>query len=115
MTVFSDCRHLNKREIDAFPLNLRRAVASGGAAELTAAGKALMRDLKRTSEKRTMRFKHDTLTVQCILPRHSKALIDEIDAVLAKHYDFSAEELDFIVNYDIKFRLGLAGADDEDE
>jgi hypothetical protein len=26
--------------------------------------------------------------------------------VLAKHYGFSDEELDFIVNYDIKYRMG---------
>jgi hypothetical protein len=36
----------------------------------------------------------------------SKPLIDEIDKVLAKHYDFSEEELDYIINYDIKYRMG---------
>lgn len=58
------------------------------------------------SEMRTMRFKHDALTVQCIIPKHSKPIIDEIDTVLAKHYGFTEEELDFIVNYDIKYRMG---------
>ena len=53
-----------------------------------------------------MRFKHDTLTVQCILPKYSKPIIDEIDVLLAKHYGFTDEELDFIVNYDIKYRMG---------
>ena len=33
-------------------------------------------------------------------------LIDEIDKVLAAHYGFSEEELDFIINYDIKYRMG---------
>jgi len=28
------------------------------------------------------------------------------DRVLARHYDFTAEELDFIINYDIKYRMG---------
>ena len=32
--------------------------------------------------------------------------IDEIDYVLAKHYNFTEEELDFIINYDIKYRMG---------
>jgi hypothetical protein len=36
----------------------------------------------------------------------SKALIDQIDAVLAQYYDFHDEELEFIINYDIKYRLG---------
>ena len=42
----------------------------------------------------------------------SKPLIDEIDRVLAQHYGFSDEELDFLINYDIKYRMGK-GADDE--
>ena len=39
-------------------------------------------------------------------PNRSKPLIDEIDKVLAKHYGFTEEELDFIINYDIKYRMG---------
>jgi hypothetical protein len=35
--------------------------------------------------------------------------IDEIDRVLAGHYGFTEEELDFIVNYDIKYRMGREG------
>ncbi len=36
----------------------------------------------------------------------SKPIIDEIDELLAKHYGFTPEELDFIINYDIKYRMG---------
>ena len=36
----------------------------------------------------------------------SKSIIDEIDKSLAKHYGFTEEELDFIINYDIKYRMG---------
>ena len=47
----------------------------------------------------------------------SKPIIDEIDKVLAKHYGFTDEELDFILNYDIKYRMGkdAAGEDEEAE
>lgn len=38
--------------------------------------------------------------------KYSKSIIDEIDKVLAKYYNFSEEELDFIINYDIKYRMG---------
>ncbi|MBI3682564.1 MAG: NgoFVII family restriction endonuclease [Acidobacteria bacterium] len=31
---------------------------------------------------------------------------NEIDYVLAAHYGFTSEELDFIINYDIKYRMG---------
>lgn len=40
--------------------------------------------------------------------------IDEIDRVLAKHYGFTDEELDFI-NYDIKYRMGRDGQDEADD
>ena len=30
------------------------------------------------------------------------------DILLAKHYGFTEEELDFIINYDIKYRMGNA-------
>ena len=43
-----------------------------------------------------------------------KTTIDEIDDVLAKHYGFTEEELDFIINYDIKYRMGLTGGSGED-
>lgn len=46
--------------------------------------------------------------------KKSKTIIDEIDTVLAEHYDFTDEELDFIINYDIKYRMGKE-LDSEDE
>jgi len=36
----------------------------------------------------------------------SKPIVDKIDKLLAKHYGFTEEELDFIINYDIKYRMG---------
>jgi len=44
----------------------------------------------------------------------SKPILDEIDTVLAEHYGFTAEELDFILNYDIKYRLGRGSDEEED-
>jgi len=38
--------------------------------------------------------------------KKNKPIIDEIDKLLAKHYGFTEEELDFIINYDIKYRMG---------
>lgn len=36
----------------------------------------------------------------------SKPLLDAIDHVLAAYYGFDAEELDFIIHYDFKYRMG---------
>ena len=43
--------------------------------------------------------------------KKSKAIIDEIDAALAEHYGFTEEELDFIINYEIKYRIGFSADD----
>lgn len=49
------------------------------------------------------RGENKTVTYQKSL---SKVVMNEIDKVLAKHYGFTEEELDFIINYDIKYRMG---------
>lgn len=37
-----------------------------------------------------------------------------IDVILAEHYGFTEKELDFIINYDIKYRMVLGGEGDAD-
>jgi hypothetical protein len=55
------------------------------------------------------------IVYQEFYPRLSKPIIDEIDQVLAQHYGFTDEELDFIINYDIKYRMGRDGGNEEEE
>ena len=104
MKIFSDCRNVNKREVDSFPMDMNQNRREQ--TEFIALADELMNDLRKNSEERQMKFRHDTLTVQCILPKHSKSIIDRIDRALAAHYGFTDEELDFIINYDIKYRMG---------
>ncbi|HHY58352.1 MAG TPA: SAM-dependent methyltransferase, partial [Chloroflexi bacterium] len=86
ITVWSDCRHLNRREVEAFPLDVRYLSTTEIGDMLGVLSRQLMSDLQRNSLERTMRFAHDTLTVQWIIPKFSKPIIDEIDRVLARHY-----------------------------
>lgn len=41
-------------------------------------------------------------------PRLAKDIIDKIDIVLAKYFEFTKEEEDYILNFDIKYRMGQA-------
>ncbi|MCC8118951.1 MAG: Eco57I restriction-modification methylase domain-containing protein [Bacteroidales bacterium] len=67
----------------------------------------LVKDLKRNSLIKTRNQKATGLVyLQTFFVGKSKPIIDEIDKVLAKHYGFTEEELDFIINYDIKYRMG---------
>lgn len=43
--------------------------------------------------------------------RRSKPIIDEIDLLLARHYGFTADETDAILNYDLKYRLARDDSD----
>ena len=111
--VVSDGSHLNRREIDNFPFDpdaaARRIEVFGDLAE------ALSDELKRRSLRRVMRYKHDTLTVQCIIPKFAKSVIDKVDRQIGRYYGFTDEELDFIINYDIKYRVGDDSDDDAPE
>ena len=40
--------------------------------------------------------------------KNVQAGFDEIDRALARHYGLSDEELDFIINYDVKYRMGAS-------
>ena len=64
----------------------------------------LVREQKQTGHTETQSFKI----------QKSKSIITDIDRVLGKHYGFTDEELDFIINYDIKYRMGR-GADGREE
>lgn len=70
----------------------------------------LMRDYKNSS---FIRERQDC-EFQEFRPSLSKPIIDQIDQALAKHYGFTDEELDFIINYDIKYRMGR-GTDSGEE
>ena len=100
---FSDCRNLNKREVYAFP----HVLGDFFSEELAQKGKTLLKNLQKNSYFTEANYKkYGQLKMQTFQPRLSKPIIDEIDELLAKHYGFTEEELDFIINYDIKYRMG---------
>ena len=99
--VVSDAWHLTNSEKS----NFRFAVKGEGEAALVRLARELEDDLEAK--------KAHVGTVQTDYEYYhykSKPIIDEIDKILAKHYGFSAEELDYIINYNYKYRMG--GADD---
>jgi len=113
--VLSDCRHLNLREIESFPIGLQEM--SGEIKQTLANLSAhLMKDLKKYSQRKECYYQSTGKVVYDeFYPKHSKPIIDEIDRVLAEHYGFTDEELDFIINYDIKYRMGREGLNNDDE
>ena len=111
--VFFDAFKAGKLCVESFPiLPLDDAKTR---AILTQKAKALMRDVKANSNRLKAEYQATgSVEYDQFFPRLSKPLMDEIDAVLAGHYGFTAEELDYIVNYDIKYRLGRADKEEEE-
>ena len=44
-----------------------------------------------------------------------KPIIDDIDCALARHFGLNEEELDLIINYDIKYRMGRDTENEEED
>lgn len=111
--MLSNCRDLVAREIEGFPIGLDRMAESTktALADLTS---QLMADFKRNKFRKETEYQTTGKVIYDeFYPRYSKPVIDEIDRVLAKHYGFADEELDFIINYDIKYRMGREADEEE--
>jgi hypothetical protein len=69
---------------------------------------------KSKLKKKTSRQTGD-IVYQEFYPRLSKPIIDSIDHVLAWCIGFNDEELDFIINYKIKYRMGNETDEEEEQ
>lgn len=96
-TEISDCWHFGMWHMAQFPICIAELENSEVSEELS------------TSFKNNRIIRYDKRAGGNIYEyrvNKSKPIIDEIDKVLARHYGFTDEELDFIINYDIKYRMG---------
>jgi hypothetical protein len=102
-TVTSNMRDLNPSDLFGFKFDENFLNST----ELVKLAEKYILDIEKNSLMMTREQKTTGVTqVQSYKIVKSKPIIDEIDKVLAKHYGFTEEELDFIINYDIKYRMG---------
>ena len=111
-TAQGNCRNIAGPDIETFPVGDLDDPKLKGLTKIFA---ELMADLKRHSKRRVYVYEvAGRVEYDEFYPDQSKPILDEIDTVLAGHYGFTAEELDFILNYDIKYRLGRSTETDEE-
>jgi hypothetical protein len=104
--TYSDVYHCGREIILDFPVDLSALAMSHGPL-LSAENDRLMKSLRHNSVRRKIPYQRTgTVEYDEFYPRLSKSVIDEIDRTLAPYYGLTEEELDFIINFDIKFRLG---------
>ena len=101
--ITSNCRHLNPYDILNFPIP-ESAISDDLIIDL---GKKYLSDINTNSTMLVRQQKQTGKTeTQSFKVSKSKSVINEIDEALMSHFRFSEEEMDFIVNYDIKYRMG---------
>ncbi len=103
--TFSSFHHVNPVDLISFPVefhNMDKKVKN----ELISAGNDLMSRMKENSVLQTRLHKGgNNSQSQTFYPSLTKNKVDKIDLILQKYYQFTNEELDKIINYDIVFRL----------
>jgi hypothetical protein len=111
--AYGDCFHLSDTLAASFPVKAE-IFGDGKLAELN---NQLMSELKSHSERKIITSRRggaiDRIEYDEYYGARCKDTIDQIDLRLAQLYGLNDEETDFIINYDIKYRMG--GAEDEDE
>ncbi|HBE23919.1 MAG TPA: SAM-dependent methyltransferase, partial [Verrucomicrobiales bacterium] len=108
--VVSDCYHVTKGDIAVIPIS--KTAKEDKCLKLLS--EQLLKSLWKNAEKRVRNRNDGTSQVEINFKVGlSKPIIDEIDTILASHYGFTEEELDFIINYDIKYRMGRGGGEEE--
>ncbi len=101
--LVSNCRDLGRKELQCFPLgHLQPELVE----ELAMLGCSLAQRLQATAARCSRRYASGVVFYEEYYPARAKALLDQVDRVLARHYGFSEEEVDFILNYEIKYRMG---------
>ena len=99
--TYTDTRHINPSDVSEFPLDLSSFSTNTKIALVELSAK-----LAKCFARNTSQWRKSGLLIDSIDSKPCKPIIDEIDTVLARHYGFTEAELDFIINYDIKYRMG---------
>lgn len=100
-TTYSDGFHLSDNIVKTFPVNI--AVIENDFNEFS---KVLEEDIHFNSIITTRNTKTDDIEIESFKMNQSKDILNMIDKKLSQLYKFTEEELDFIINYDIKYRMG---------
>jgi hypothetical protein len=111
--AFSDCRNVNRREVANFPFDFT-LIDRNLLTEIALKSKELMEELHSNSYLDTRVYKKiGTLKVLTFSPRLSKDKMNSLDLLIGKAYGLTKEEVYFIINYDLEFRLGVEVEDEE--
>lgn len=111
--AYSDVYHCGRELIEDFPFSIQLGSKDSG---LLASSKELMAAYRRTAVRRAIPYERTGLVeYDEFYPRTIKTTIDAVDVALAGLVGLNEAELDYIINYDIKYRMGQSADDDSDD
>jgi hypothetical protein len=97
---------LTRTVISRFPIDLG-TISDKNEALLISLSEELMEDYINNSNLKTANYTgKGEIVYREYSVRKSKPIIDKADEILGEIYGLSAEEIKFIQNYDIRFRVG---------
>lgn len=115
--VWSSCQVINSRDFQ-FSFDFSE-LDEGSKENLYNLGKILQEDLQNNSEiiirNYSKKGRNYQMEKQYFYLKESKRIINKIDEELAKHYRFTENELDLVINYDIKYRMGQELFEEQNE
>ncbi len=104
--AYSDGRDLLPQHILSIPINLS-SIPREAEEKLSMLALELMHDYDKNSNvKINIRKGGYAIRIREIIPKLSYNIIREIDAEISRIFSLNKEELDFIENFDLEFRLG---------
>jgi len=101
----SDARTNNPLDLKDFPFDFY-SIENELANKIVYLSKLLMDEYKQNSILKDAIYRTGNVKFQIFYPAKSKSTIDKIDYLLSQYFNLNTEELDFIINYDIKYRMG---------
>ena len=99
--IYSNCRDLGITNIENF--HFPQSLLQSNFSKIT---EQISERLENTAKLCSRRYASGYIEYMEYYPAQCKDLIDQIDRIFAQHYGFTDEELDFIINCDIKYRMG---------
>ncbi|QBQ08938.1 Eco57I restriction-modification methylase domain-containing protein [Pseudomonas sp. SXM-1] len=101
-SLFSDCEHVNDDLVKSVPIP-----SNWDNNDWATLSENLNSQLVKYALRKTINTKQGhVIEYDEMKASRAKSAIDEIDLALGKLYGLSEDEIDFIINYDIKYRMG---------
>jgi adenine-specific DNA-methyltransferase len=114
--IYSDNHNLRLYEILSFPIPYKKLLENSELIEkIKEIYNVYLNDIERNAViRKTTQYKKITEFKEYKIKK-SKHIIDKIDELICPLYGMTKEEIEFLKNYEIKFRLGDEDSVDEDE